>query len=149
MLSLGIDPGKSGAIAAIYGDGSVDWVKLSETEHDVARWLEEHRCDSFAMLEQVSAMPKQGVSSTFKFGTSYGFLRGILAAFEIPFETVTPVKWQTTMKCRTGGDKNITKAAAQRLYPSLKITHANADAILLAEFCKRLKLEVKEATNGL
>lgn len=143
MLYLGVDPGKSGAIAAIYGNGVVDCMKLSETEHDVARWLEEYRFDSFAMLEQVSAMPKQGVASTFKFGTSYGFLRGILAAFEIPFETVTPVKWQATMKCRTGGDKNITKAAAQRLYPSLKITHANADAILLAEFCKRQKLESK------
>lgn len=137
MIYLGIDPGKSGAIAAIYKDESLDWVLLSETEHDVARWLEEHSDESFAILEQVSAMPKQGVSSTFKFGTSYGFLRGLLVAFAIPFETVTPVKWQTAMKCRSGGDKNVTKGAAQRLFPVLKITHANADAILLAEFCKR------------
>ncbi|MCA9130604.1 MAG: hypothetical protein KDB22_26125, partial [Planctomycetales bacterium] len=76
-IYLGIDPGKSGAIAAIYSDGSVDCVRLSETEHDIAEWLEEHRFDSFAMLEQVSSMPRDGVSSAFKFGTSYGFVRGL------------------------------------------------------------------------
>lgn len=144
MIYLGIDPGKSGAIAAIYEDGSVDDVRMTETEHDVARWLKARSLNSFAVLEQVSAMPRQGVSSTFKFGASYGFLRGLLVALSIPFETVTPVKWQTVMKCRSGGDKNVTKAAAQRLYPALKITHANADAILLAEYCKREKSGTKE-----
>ena len=49
---------------------------------------------------------------------------------------VSPVKWQTAMGCRTGGDKNVSKAEAQRLWPSLKITHRNADSLLLAEYAR-------------
>lgn len=144
MIYLGVDPGASGAIVAIDGDEIVharnDW-----TERDVSDWLDNlkmsHEFDApllHATLEQVSAMPKQGVSSTFKFGMSYGFLRGLLIAHQIPFETVTPVKWQQVMRCRSRGDKNITKARAQELFPSHKWTHRTADAVLLAEYGRRM-----------
>ena len=136
-LYLGVDPGKSGAFACVDDHGNVDFIKLAETEHDVATWLKQRglriKC---GLLEQVSAMPKQGVASTFKFGASYGFCRGLLVSRGVRFETITPAKWQQQMRCRSKGDKNVTKAAAQRLFPSVKITHANADAILLAELAR-------------
>lgn len=136
---IGIDPGKSGAIAAICGE-SITTIRLKETEADVSDWLASIAGeDCFAILESVHAMPKQGVSSTFKFGQSFGFLRGILIAHKVPFETVTPQKWQQTLSCRSKGDKNVTKAKAQELFPSQKVVHATADALLLAEYCRRSK----------
>lgn len=136
---IGIDPGKSGSIATICGE-SVGTVRLSETEADISDWLRsvvDGEC--FAILEQVGAMPKQGVVSTFKFGQSFGFLRGLLIAHRVPFEMVTPAKWQGEMRCRSKGDKNVTKAKAQELFPGEKIVHATADALLLAEYCRRTK----------
>mgnify|MGYP000349606282 CR=1 FL=1 len=134
---IGIDPGQSGSIAVIFPSGNATWIKLDSTDHDIAGWLQDIQANSICRIERVSAMPKQGVSSTFKFGRSFGFLQGLLVAFQIPFELVTPQKWQAFMSCRTAGDKNVSKAAAQRLFPSLKITHANADALLIAEYCRR------------
>jgi hypothetical protein len=58
---------------------------------------------------------------------------------KIPFEEVSPVKWQKVMGCLSKGDKNVTKAAAQRLFPDIKITHAIADALLIAEYGRRIK----------
>jgi Holliday junction resolvasome RuvABC endonuclease subunit len=92
---------------------------------------------SIAVLEKVHAMPKQGVSSTFKFGTSFGELKMALVAAGIRFELVTPVQWQTFMGCRSKGDKNVTKQRAEQLFPGLKVTHKTADALLLAEMGRR------------
>ena len=91
----------------------------------------------FATIEAVHAFPKQGVSSTFKFGVNYGLLRGLMIAGAIPFEEVSPLKWQREMACLSKGDKNITKARAQQLFPGIKITHATADALLIAEYARR------------
>jgi len=129
---IGIDPGKSGAIAAIVEHGEsqyVHWFKNAETEQDISRWV----------IENVHSTPQMGVTSAFTFGDSLGFLRGLLTAHQIPFEKVTPQKWQKVMCCLSKGDKNVTKAAAQRLFPREKITHANADALLLAEYCRRVR----------
>lgn len=145
MIYLGIDPGASGAIAAIEKNGdsvTQDFCKLSETPRDVIEWI----CDTcivaglneaVARIEKVNAFPGQGVSSSFKFGQSFGWLIGVLDSMRIPYEFVTPQRWQKAMGCLTGGDKNVSKAAAQRLWPQLKITHANADALLIAEYCRR------------
>jgi hypothetical protein len=57
----------------------------------------------------------------------------------IPYDLVLPVKWQTAMSCRTKGDKNVSKARAQQLFPDVKVTHAIADALLIAEFCRRVR----------
>ena len=136
---MGIDPGYSGAIVVIDEDGGfVGSVRLSATEHDVSSFVIEHApMISRATLERVSAMPRQGVASTFKFGTSYGFCRALLVCHQIRFETVTPATWQGAMKCRSKGDKNVTKAAAQRLFPAQKVVHATADAMLIAEYTRR------------
>ena len=144
-LFVGIDPGRSGAIAVVDATGAaLGTILLKETDQDVWEWMLKMlgigataRPGHFAVLERVGAMPRQGLSSTFKFGTSYGFCRGLLTANQIAYEEATPVSWQTAMKCRTKGDKNVTKAAAQRLFPTVKITHANADALLIAEYARR------------
>jgi len=139
---LGIDPGHSGGAALLNNFGAITAVfKFADlTDHDIYRLLNIWKSNCLtivAMIERVHSMPKQGVSSTFKFGRSYGFLIGLLTALQIPFEYVTPQKWQKELCCLTHGDKNISKAAAQRRWPEQKITHAIADALLIAEFARR------------
>jgi len=140
MIWIGIDPGLSGGIAQI-DNGEVSLCKMPETEWDIGQIVSEFgRCQQFgsptiAYIEKVHSMPDQGVASSFKFGMNYGFLRGLLVAYQIPFEEVSPQKWQKFMNCMTHGDKNISKARAQQLYPKLKITHATADALLIAHYC--------------
>ena len=142
-MYMGIDPGNSGAIAVINQISEVvDVIRLSETEHDVSEFVRdwgEHV--QSAVLEKVSAMPRQGVSSTFKFGTSYGFCRGLLVCHRVRFEAVPPGLWQRSMGGLSKGDKNVTKAAAQRLFPGEKVVHATADAMLLAEFARRKAID--------
>lgn len=139
MIALGIDPGASGGFALVGPDGPIDWSKMLDTEADTYERIHEFRQHAdVALIEKVSAMPKQGVSSTFKFGANYGMLRGFLIALEIPWIDVTPGRWQQAMRCRTGGDKNISKARAQQLFPQVKrMTHAIADALLIAEYGRR------------
>ncbi len=140
---LGIDPGKSGGIAVVHNE-SMTAHKMPDTPHDLAELLDAI-CDRYttggdtplAIVEQVHSMPKQGVSSTFKFGTNFGMIQGVLAAMKIPYEFVTPTVWQRAMGCLTKGDKNVSKAKAQQLFPHLKIIHATADAVLLAEYGRR------------
>lgn len=139
MIYFGLDPGQSGGIGAIWDDGKpfLTQCRFDGTEHDVIDWLKSFDLGNCrAVLEKVGAMPKQGVSSTFKFGSQFGFCRGVLTSLEIPFKLATPQKWQGVMGCRTGGNKNISKAEAQRRWPQLKITHRNADCLLLAEYCR-------------
>jgi crossover junction endodeoxyribonuclease RuvC len=140
MIYIGIDPGMSGSVVAIR-DRKISFVRNDQTEADVSDFIEGlgwDDDDSFAVIERVHSMPKQGVASSFKFGVSYGFLRGCLFADKIAFEEVTPQKWQKEMGCLTHGNKNVSKARAQQLFPGVKITHANADALLIAEYCRRL-----------
>jgi hypothetical protein len=57
-----------------------------------------------------------------------------LTAAGIPFTRVRPQIWQKELNCLTGGQKNITKQRAQELFPSIKVTHAIADALLIAKY---------------
>lgn len=152
MIIIGIDPGASGGIAVRYDSldpSPVDVFKLDATESDIAQRMSHYQdVRSFAYLERVHSMPKQGVSSTFKFAQSYGFLRGLLIALKIPFEEVSPQKWQKAMGCLSKGDKNVTKARAQQLFPQIKVTHASADALLICEYGRRLKSGELEAGDG-
>ncbi len=135
---LGVDPGASGSTSVLDAEGNVmDIISHGETERDVLyrflRWV-----PSKALIERVHSMPRQGVASTFKFGQSYGFLRCcLLATGATVFEEVTPAVWQREMSCRSGGNKRVTKARAQQLFPQTKVTHRNADSLLLAECCRR------------
>lgn len=119
-------------------DAAVVW-KMPDTETDileVLRGCAEHR-PLFAYLEKVGAFPKQGLASTWKFAQGYGLLRGFLLALEIPFETVAPGVWQRALGCLTHGDKNVSKRRGQELFPHLHLTHATADAVLIATYGRR------------
>ena len=155
-MYIGVDPGKSGAIAIIDGFKSVPIldriIEFGETERDV--WKEyidatdatiggEHDCK--ALIEKVHSMPAQGVSSSFKFGMYYGQARMLLIASGTPFETVRPLEWQRGLGIpKRGKDEAKTafkrrlKAKAQELFPDVKITLKNADALLIAEYCRRI-----------
>jgi Holliday junction resolvasome RuvABC endonuclease subunit len=139
---IGIDPGISGGIAFISGDAKdcFAYALKDMTPMDIVYELELQlafinvkKC----IIEAVHSMPKQGVKSTFTFGQNYGMLIGILSALKIPYDKVSPVKWQTFHNCRTGGDKNVSKAKAQQFFPKQKITHAIADALLIADYARQ------------
>jgi hypothetical protein len=93
--------------------------------------------DCTAVLESVSSSPQMGVVSSFSFGRGYGNLEMALTAASIPFERVRPQVWQKALACMTKGDKNVSKRRAQELFPSIKITHAIADSLLIAEYNRR------------
>jgi hypothetical protein len=104
----------------------------------------------FAVLEKVggynSSEGAQPGSAMFKFGAEYGRVRMALTAAGVPFEEVTPQAWQKAMgvpprKNKEGETKtqfkNRLKAKAQQLFPDVKVTLAVADALLIAEYCRR------------
>jgi len=141
-MYMGIDPGASGGIAVIAEAGIPIVVQKLDgmTERDVLDLMREFAPSiRMARIEEVHAMPTNGSVSGFKLGRSYGSLRMALIASGIRFETASPIQWQNFMKCRTGGDKNVSKSRAQILFPTQKITHAIADALLLAEFARRVE----------
>lgn len=142
-LILGIDPGVSGGVAKLSPDLKiVDALAFSRaTPTEIKNLiLASKKYIKKAYIEQVHSMPLQGVRSVFTFGQNYGWWQGLLIGLEIPHERVYPLKWQTALSCRTGGDKNISKARAQELFPKMKITHAIADALLIAEYGRRKEL---------
>lgn len=149
---IGIDPGKSGGIAYIATSRKcVEAAAMPATERDIFELLKRLARDSeIAVIEKVAAMPGQGVAGMFRFGQSYGFLRGCLTALEIPFEAISPVVWQRLFSLPTlkkskslTAKKNAHKARAQELFPSIKIKHATADALLIAEYGLRTRASPK------
>lgn len=153
MRYIGIDPGKSGGIAVLERDGSVRTATaMPETDRDVLDLLC-HYTGSRAVLEHVRASPQMGVVSAFTFGCGYGAVRMALASAGIAFHEVAPVRWQRVIGCLVpgvgravqdspAGKKNAHKALAQQMFPGVKVTHALADALLLAEYCRRLEVRV-------
>ena len=168
MMTLGIDPGASGAACILPPVGDVgikilDFKKM--TDHEIAAELRAIHGSanllnriSHAVLEKVHSFPGQGVSSTFKFGERYGFVRGVLTALRIPYELVTPQKWQRSLGLIIKGRAKLTgpekkrenKAMAQRLFPDLIVPKGprysginlrTADALLIAEYGRRLRGE--------
>lgn len=157
-LIMGIDPGSSGGVALLDARRSaIGWPsdpQFAETHKMPA--TETDLCDLFreyapyvqrGIIEAVHAMPPHMPGNTsvasFAFGKSYGFLRGVLIALRIPFIEVSPQKWKKAMglnftKENTATEKkNGSKQYAQQLFPSLEITHATAEALLLGEYLRR------------
>jgi hypothetical protein len=147
--TIGIDPGANGAIAWIDERGRACVEKMPDTLVDLWDLFCDIKQgqgrfpslrvdvsgDGFkAYIEQVASSPQMGVVSAFSFGRGYGNLEMALTAAGIPFERVRPQVWQKALGCMTKGDKNITKRKAQELFPEIKITHATADALLIAQY---------------
>ncbi len=154
---LGIDPGENGGIAAICSDGT-ETVKMPDTEKDVfdylAGWDINYKVTAF--LEQIDPRPTSWydkskgrwtasiLKSTCLIYGNYLFLRGLLIASGISFFSEQPQSWQKGLKIpkkeksETPAQwKNRLKGRAQQLFPNLKITLATADALLMAEYCRR------------
>jgi hypothetical protein len=139
---IGVDPGASGSICAI-NETAFPVLTLSlkdKTDHDIREALllvVGAGLPMSGVLERVHAMPKQGVSSTFKFGASFGALGAHLVWAGVRFELVTPHKWQASLGCLSRGNKNVTKRKAQEMFPTVRVTHAIADGLLLAVYALR------------
>ena len=143
---IGVDPGANGGIAWIT-DGKACVEKMPDTLQDLwdlIRDITNHPRSSLdgrkykAYIEQVSSSPQMGVVSAFSFGRGYGNLEMALTAAGISFERVRPQVWQKALGCMTKGDKNVSKRKAQELFPGRKITHATADALLIAHYGTRI-----------
>jgi crossover junction endodeoxyribonuclease RuvC len=141
---MGIDPGQAGGLALLNQSGAVLWVtKMPETEGDLIDLLRGEQYivpqdGLIAILERAQSFPGQGVASSFKYGMHFGSLRATLIACRIPFHEVRPAIWQRHLGALSHGDKGVTKRIAQQLFPGEKVTHAIADALLIAEYGRRV-----------
>jgi len=145
MIFVGIDPGSNGAMATIQPDDvcvfpfkQIHMTLISSMLEDLS-----NKRDCHALIELVHAMPGQGVTSMFNFGHNFGMLEGLLIGAGIPYDRVTPQKWQKEFGLYRLPDetktakKNRHKELAKELFPTLNVTHATADALLIAEYCRR------------
>lgn len=142
MIYIGIDPGKDGAMAIIESE-SVHVIPFDQDGYrDALSGLSPgvYRC----CLERVNAMPGQGVTSMFKFGENFGLIQGLLTAYAIPYELVTPQKWKREFGVT--GDKNSSVAVCRRLFPEVSLRKTEkcrkdhdgmAEALLMAEYARR------------
>ncbi len=145
MIFLGIDPGVNGGLALLSQDGKPLLVRgMPDTERDIFGWMASLARPTFTYIERVGCNGKNGSKGNWVLSASYHGLRMALIGADIPFEAVTPVTWQKEFKLPTlkqAGSpvkkKNAHKARAQELFPELKITHAIADALLIAEYARR------------
>lgn len=124
---IGIDPGAAGAVAILERDGSLVQVfdmpavevtvggkaKRRISPEMLAAELRLYNVHATcAYIEQVGAMPGQGVSSMFAFGEAYGLAKGVLAGLGIPVQSVTPGRWKRALQLNAGKDAARAKAAA-------------------------------------
>lgn len=142
MTYIGIDPGKSGALAMIDGDIAFA-IPFDETKYIAELQTVDPR-QAAACLEYVHAMPNQGTRSMFSFGQNYGWLQGVLTVLRIPYELVAPRKWKGAFSVT--GDKNSSIAVCKRLFPSVNLLKTErcrtahdgmAEALLMAEYARR------------
>lgn len=141
---MGIDPGLSGAIAFLFVDDPhrVAVEDMPVVDGNVSASLLAQKikafAPSYAVIEHVHAMPKQGVSSTFNFGKAFGQVIGVGGALNIPLHFVTPAKWKK--RFLLSADKEEARAMALRLFPACaasfarKKDHGRAEAALIAKY---------------
>lgn len=137
---VGIDPGKNGGIAILSRRGRVVAARrMPDTVEELAAFVATIPESSRAFVEFVRSSPQMGVVSAFTFGCGLGKIEGVFAAFRMPLIGVRPQAWQDALGCRSGGNKNVTKRRAEKLFPRIIMTHAIADALLIAEHGRRLE----------
>lgn len=98
--------------------------------------LKDIRLPIACYIEKVGYIKGDGPMGSFTFGKVYGFLRGMVTVLGWPIYNVYPAVWQGRLGCLTGGNKRVTLNRAKEMYghAGLKITHATADAILIAHY---------------
>lgn len=156
LVFIGIDPGISGALAAVDEDGNLIGAhhiptlqakgKRREVNVGALRTLANKLIGSgkpVGAVERVSARPGQGVVSMYRFGKACGLLEGLLLGLGVPYITPLPRSWQSVMLKDVEGETPKIRAviAASRLWGnldlSLKKDHNLADAALLAMYARR------------
>ena len=155
MLIIGIDPGISGSICFFNEGKIIDVVEMptmiegkknkkqvngAQIFNEISAKIKElEKKDIKIVIEQVSAMPGQGVTSMFNFGQSYGVLKGICSAMQLPMYFVRPAKWKKYFNL-INSEKDASRTRAIEIFPyfssqlSRKKDSNKADAILLASF---------------
>ena len=155
MLIIGIDPGISGSIC-FFKDGKIlDVIEMptmtegkknkkqvngSQVYNEILKRVNKLEIsDIRVIVEQVSAMPGQGVTSMFNFGQSFGILKGICSAMQLPIYFVRPAKWKKYFNL-INSEKDASRTRAIEIFPyfssqlSKKKDANKADAILIASF---------------
>ena len=148
MLTIGIDPGLSGAVALLDGDGlpelvadlpvirdgRLSWIDGGALQSVLLEALHGRPCR--AAVERVSAMPAQGIASAFTFGVGFGSILSVLQTLHLPIELVTPAQWKTALGLSK--DKRASLDKARLLFPTAELHLAKhdgrAEALLLAHF---------------
>lgn len=146
MISVGIDPGKNGGFAVLV-DGRCACAKKWDDVAFIAAMQEVSSKPVSAIrvcVEKVGAMPHQGVTSMFHFGTSYGFIQGVLQAYGIPYQLVPPGVWKKEFGLTS--DKQTSIDVCRRLFPDVNLLPTErcskpsdgiAEALLLGEYARR------------
>lgn len=155
MNIAGIDPGKTGAMAISYADGSVTFhdvprIKLKGKDKPAyGQWAREWcmaldlACVDMVMIEDIAARPGQGVTSMFTFGRTLGFVHGLIAATtSCPVHFVTPSVWKGKLGL-LNSSKGASREKCSNLYPSTAKDLARvkddgrAEAALIAHYGRK------------
>ena len=154
MIIIGIDPGISGSIC-FFEDGKIleviempvmtegkknkKQVNGAQIYNEILKRISRKDDEIRVVIEQVSAMPGQGVTSMFNFGQSFGILKGICSAMQLPMFFVRPAKWKKYFNL-INSQKDASRTRAIEIFPyfstqlSKKKDSNKADAILIASF---------------
>jgi len=155
MLIIAIDPGISGSIC-FFQDGKIlDVIEMptmtegkknkkqvngSQIYNEILDRIKKiDKKNIKVVIEQVSAMPGQGVTSMFNFGQSFGILKGICSAMQLPMYFIRPIKWKKYFNL-INSEKDASRTRAIQIFPyfskelSRKKDSNKADAILIASF---------------
>ena len=154
MLIIGIDPGISGSIC-FFEDGKIleviempvmtegkknkKQINGAQIYNEFLKRINNKDNEIRVVIEQVSAMPGQGVTSMFNFGQSFGILKGICSAMQLPMFFVRPAKWKKYFNL-INSQKDASRTRAIEIFPyfstqlSKKKDSNKADAILIASF---------------
>ena len=155
MLIIGIDPGITGSICFFEDGKIIDVVEMpnmaegkknkiqvngAQIYHEISKRIKNlEKKNIKVVIEQVAAMPGQGVTSMFNFGQSFGVLKGICAAMQIPMYFVRPAKWKKYFNL-INSEKDASRTKAIEIFPhfstqlSRKKDSNKADAILISSF---------------
>ena len=159
MLIISIDPGINGAIC-FFENGEVKDVLEMPTMaegkknkrqvngrqmyNELSFRIKDYKTQNInVIVEQVSAMPGQGVTSMFNFGQSFGVIKGICAAMQLPIFFIRPVKWKKYFEL-INSQKDSSRTKAIEMFPSIseilskKKDSNKADAILIASFYENI-----------
>lgn len=144
-LYIGVDLGLNGACVVLKSDGSVH--EVFNTPASRQQFIEYYgkytKTKCFCIIEKVASMPQNGVKASHTFGVIVERTLYTLELCKIPFQEVTPQTWMKTYMLKkdkgesTTAWKNRLKERAQQLFPHEKITLSNADAFLIAEYCRK------------